>query len=82
MLALHGYDDPMVPPEQVVALADELTAAEADWQIHAYGGTVHAFTNPVANDPAAGTVYNTRADDRSWVAMRNFLEDCLASEPS
>ena len=34
--AYHGWDDPMVPPEAVVALGKELTAAGADWQIHAY----------------------------------------------
>src|SRR5690606_27512033 len=51
VLALHGHDDPMVPVEQVVALEKELTEAGADWQIHVYGNTMHAFTNPHANDP-------------------------------
>ena len=43
---LHGYDDPMAPPEDVLAVAKEFTSAGADWQLHAYGQTVHAFTNP------------------------------------
>jgi dienelactone hydrolase len=77
VLVLHGYDDPMVPPEQVVELANELTLAGADWQIHAYGGTVHAFTNPKANDPGFGTVYREAADRRSWQSMGNFLEEVL-----
>jgi dienelactone hydrolase len=77
ILVLHGYDDPMAPPEQVLALADELTAAGADWQIHAYGGTVHAFTNPIANNPAMGTVYREIADRRSWQSMTNFLTEVL-----
>ena len=77
VLALHGYDDPMVTPEQVLGLADELTQAGADWQIHAYGGTVHAFTNPLANDPGFGTVYKEAADRRSWQSMGNFLEEVL-----
>src|SRR6185295_4235423 len=42
VLIMHGYDDPMAPPEDVLALAKELTQAGADWQLHAYGGTVHA----------------------------------------
>jgi dienelactone hydrolase len=75
VLALHGNDDPMVPHEQVTALANELTAAGADWQIHMYGRTVHAFTNPEANDPGFGTVYNETADRRSWQALDNFLEE-------
>jgi len=75
VLALHGYDDPMVPVEAVTALAAELSAAGADWQIHAYGGTMHAFTNPNANDAAFGTVYSARADRRSWNALQDFLSE-------
>lgn len=77
ILALHGYDDPMVPPAKLIALADELTSAGADWQIHAYGNTVHAFTNPQANDPAFGTVYDAIADQRSWRSLQNFLTEVL-----
>lgn len=75
ILALHGYDDPMGPPNQVLEFANEMTAAKADWQIHLYGHTLHAFTNPEANDYAFGTVYNLQADQRSWQAMINFLQE-------
>jgi len=79
ILALHGYDDPMGKPEAMVAFADEMTRAKADWQVHAYGGTVHAFTNPAASDPGFGTVYSEHADKRSWQAMKNFFAEVLAS---
>ena len=46
VLALHGWDDPMVTPDKVVALGQELTEGGADWQIHAYGHVGHGFTNP------------------------------------
>lgn len=75
VLALHGWDDPMAPPTDVEALGAEMTKAKADWQLHAYGGVMHAFTNPAANDPDSGTVYNANADKRSWAAMRNFLSE-------
>ena len=75
VLALHGWDDPMATPEQVVALAAELTQAGADWQIHGYGHALHAFTNPEANDPDHGVAYAPAADRRSWRAMVNFLEE-------
>ena len=78
VLICHGYDDPMVPPATVVALADELTVAGADWQIHAYGGTVHAFTNPAANDPGFGTVYNPVADKRATQSIQNFFDEIFA----
>jgi dienelactone hydrolase len=79
VLALHGWDDPMATPDTVLALGEELTSMGADWQLHAYGNTMHAFTNPEANDPDFGTVYSDAADQRSWQAMQNFLTDLFAS---
>src|SRR5215831_9947101 len=42
ILALHGWEDPMAPPSDVLAFASEMTAAGADWQLHAYGHAKHA----------------------------------------
>ena len=75
VLVLHGWDDPMATPDQVVSLAEELSSMGADWQIHGYGNTMHAFTNPDANDPDFGTVYQADADRRSWNAMQDFLSE-------
>ncbi|MBX9692407.1 MAG: dienelactone hydrolase family protein [Cyanobacteria bacterium] len=75
VLILHGYDDPMATPTNMVEVATELTSAKADWQIHAYGQTMHAFTNPIANMPENGILYNESAAHRSWQAMSNFLEE-------
>lgn len=77
VLALHGHDDPMVPPEAVLQLEQELTAAGVDWQIHAYGGTTHAFTNPQAQAPAQGMQYNATAARRAWLSMQHFLAEVL-----
>jgi len=78
VLCLHGYDDPMAQPQSMLDLASELSAAGADWQVHAYGNTVHAFTNPEANNPEMGAAYSTLADHRSRQALLNFLEECFA----
>jgi dienelactone hydrolase len=77
-IAFHGWDDPMAPPASVEALGAELTRAGADWQIHAYGGVMHGFTNPAANDPERGLAYNASADRRSWSALVDFLAEVLA----
>ncbi len=77
VLILHGYDDPMAPPEDVLAVAKEFTAGGADWQLHAFGNTLHAFTNPQANDRAHGMAYDEAADRRSWEALMQFLEEVL-----
>ena len=78
ILALHGHDDPLVSPEEVLAFEKEMSEKNVDWQVHAYGKTMHAFTNPEANDKDFGTVYNPVAEKRSMVAMYNFLEEIFA----
>lgn len=77
VLVLHGNDDPMAPVEDVIAVENELSEAGADWQLHVYGNTMHSFTNPNANDPAVGAVYDEVADHRSWVSLMNFLREVL-----
>ena len=78
VIVFHGWDDPLAPPEHVEALAGELTRAGADWQIHAYGGAMHGFTNPKANDPVAGILHDERAARRAWASCEDFLEECFA----
>ncbi len=75
VLALHGHDDPMVTVENVQAFQSEMTQAGADWQFHTFGQTMHAFTNPLANDPDFGTVYQLAADQRSWRLLVSFLSE-------
>jgi dienelactone hydrolase len=72
---LHGHDDPMAPPNQVADFQEEMTKAGADWQMHIYGNTMHAFTNPNAHDKAFGTVYNDLASKRAWVSMQHFFTE-------
>ncbi|MSR70322.1 MAG: hypothetical protein EXS17_08270 [Phycisphaerales bacterium] len=78
VLAMHGYDDPMATPDAMLGLAKELTAAGARWEIDAYGKTMHAFTNPQANDPAFGTQFDALANARSFARLESFLRECLA----
>jgi dienelactone hydrolase len=51
-----------------------MQGAGCDWQLVAYGNSVHSFTNPAAgNDNSRGAAYNELADRRSWEAMKNFF---------
>jgi dienelactone hydrolase len=76
VVAFHGWDDPMVPPEAVVALGKELTDSGADWQIHAYGHVGHGFTNPRAHEIGIkGVEYNEAAARRSWANLELFLAE-------
>jgi dienelactone hydrolase len=78
VLILHGWEDPMATPDSVVGVAKELTDAGADWQIHAYGHALHAFTAVGAHAPERGIKYDPDADRRSWQAMENFFKEVLS----
>lgn len=76
VVAFHGWDDPMVPPDAVVALGKELTDGGSDWQIHAYGNVAHGFTNPNAHEIGIeGVRYNALAAERSWTSFISLLEE-------
>ncbi|MBC7986343.1 MAG: dienelactone hydrolase family protein [Sphingomonadaceae bacterium] len=77
VLMLHGWEDPLAPPEAVEALAAELTRRGADWQILAFGHAGHSFTNPAADRRPEGFFHEPRAAARAWAAMERFLEETL-----
>ncbi|HSW11267.1 MAG TPA: dienelactone hydrolase family protein [Solimonas sp.] len=74
ILVLHGDSDPYVPAAQVSAFLDEMRAAKADWQMIRYGGAVHSFTDPDANQPGKA-MYEPRAARRAFAAMKSFLAE-------
>jgi len=79
VLALHGADDPYVPADQIAAFEQEMRTAGVDWQLIAYGGAVHGFTNPAhGSDNSKGAAYNAAADARSWAAMQQFFTELFA----
>ena len=78
ILLLHGWEDPMAPPQDVLAIARELTQAGADWQLHAYGHAMHAFTFERARMPERGIAYHEASARRAWRAMTDFLAEVLA----
>lgn len=76
ILALHGADDPFVPPAEVANFEKEMKAAKCDWELVSYGNTVHSFTNKAAgNDNSKGAAYNEQANQRSMAAMKNFFRE-------
>ena len=79
VLVEHGWDDPMVPPQDVLAFTEEMTAAGADWQLHGHGGTVHAFTNPESNDPPSARSITRRRSGAPGARWNCFCRSCLQS---
>lgn len=78
ILVLHGDADPYVPPAQVHAFLDEMRAAKADWQMVRFGGAVHSFTDPDANQPGKA-MYDPKAARRAFAMMRSFLGESFAA---
>ena len=76
VLALHGADDPFVPPAEVAAFQEEMRKARVDWALTAYGNAVHSFTDwNAGTDNSKGAAYNEKADKRSWEAMKSFFAE-------
>jgi dienelactone hydrolase len=79
VLVCTGADDPLAPPEQLTDFENEMRAGGVkDWQIIAYGNTLHGFTNPAADGSMMRTaIYNEQADRRSWASMKSLFDEVL-----
>ena len=79
VLVCTGADDPLAPPEQVADFENEMrTGGVKDWQVIAYGNTLHGFTNPAADGSMMRTaLYNEQADRRSWASMKSLFDEVL-----
>ena len=78
IVAYHGWADPMANPDSVVEFGREFTEAGADWQLHGFGGAMHAFMNVGANMPEMGILYDEKIATRAWNGMAGFLREVLA----
>ena len=80
LLMCCGTADPLVPLDQVIAWLEQMTEAAVDCTVELYAGAAHVFTDPEANVPANGLMYDRRSDERSWASMlRRF--DTTIGEP-
>jgi len=79
LLVCHGWNDPLCPPDATVGLAQELTEAGVDWQIHSYGHVGHAFTaNDMPLDAGKTFGFDATVNRRSWKAMTDFFAEVMA----
>jgi dienelactone hydrolase len=80
ILVLHGWNDPYVAVEHVTGFAAEMEEAGADWQLHAYGRTGHAFTNPHEPHVEENIGYQADSDRRSWKSLSDFLGELFPDQ--
>ena len=76
VLALHGADDPFVPPAEVAGFEEEMRKAKADWQLVSYGNAVHSFTDVDAN-MVGKAQYNATVAKRAYKAMKDFFAEAF-----
>jgi dienelactone hydrolase len=55
---LHGFQDPMADLDKTNQLIAECAAVNAHWELLYFSQASHAFTNPNANDPLTGKMYD------------------------
>jgi dienelactone hydrolase len=78
VLVMHGIDDTSVPVTDAYKLANELKAANVNFQLELYSGVLHGFTEPEnKGGPGKKTIYNERADQKSWAAMQDLFHDAF-----
>ena len=73
ILVLHGYDDPMVKPADVIHFCDEMSARAAKWEVDIFSHAKHAFTTPEAHDLQNGLVYDAIVAQKAFAAMNAFF---------
>lgn len=74
-LLLQGFEDPLLASGDIAKIQKEFNDAGIDWQMHTFGHTAHAFTNPFAANPEKGLIYNPASSRRAWQMMHLFLEE-------
>ena len=68
ILIAHGGADAAIPMSDVAKLAEQLEQAKINYEIQVYSGAPHAFT-------VFGTDnYQQQADEKSWAALLQFLD--------
>jgi dienelactone hydrolase len=81
VLMMIGDDDPIAPPEDRSAFAREMKGADADWQLHVFGGVGHSYTNRDIDALGyPGFAYNRDADRRAWSLMLALFDEVFADE--
>lgn len=79
VLMMSGDADPVVSEGERGAFMREMREANADWQLHLFGGVGHSYTNPKIDEYGfPGFAYDAVADRRSWQLMQSLFAEVFA----
>lgn len=82
VLVFNGSDDPLIKAEDLENFKQEMTLAEANYEVVEFPGVKHAFTNPEATklgkEFSLPLAYDKKADQQSWQQSLTFLKNVFA----
>lgn len=78
ILVCNGEDDSFITKDDIINFNEEMKNAGVDYNFINYPNSLHAFTNPEAEDNAQKfglkIAYNKEADEKSWIDMQDFFK--------
>jgi dienelactone hydrolase len=81
VLICHGAADSFIPDEAIHKVRSALEQANVDYQVVYYGGALHSFTVPDADQRGLkGIAYNAAADRRSWHDMIELFNEVFGAK--
>ncbi|MBC8287422.1 MAG: dienelactone hydrolase family protein [Nitrospinae bacterium] len=79
LLVINGSQDGFLKPETVGSFSSQMMTGNVDFTYMNLSGVKHSFTNKQADEfnkkfNIPSLQYNKQADERSWLAMREFFQ--------
>lgn len=78
LLLLHGYKDPLVSQDEIIALQAEMDQQHLDFELVIFGKAAHGFTNPDVHDKNSGLYFEETANNRGFEIANAFLKEKLS----
>ena len=80
VLAMNGADDSFTPESAILGFEKEMRDAGVDWQFVNYGGAVHCFAIPTADNSVKGCNYDAKVAHRAFALMHSFFDEAFAKQ--
>ena len=77
VLAMNGADDSFTPESAILGFEKEMRDAGVDWQFVNYGGAVHCFAIPTADNSVKGCQYDAKVAHRAFALMHSFFDEAF-----
>lgn len=76
-VVVHGGDDPIITPDQLMGFEREMRSVKARWSLHIISGAKHSFTRFDSRRTSFTVGYSRRAEVETRLLVRSQLEALL-----